>query len=148
MTLTWAVRLMYAGAAVTMLNVLPSFIYLDDLRQLMMDPAVSQNDPISPDENAVIMTVVLASMVFLSVITALLWVWMAAMNSCGRSWARVMSTAFFGVGSVLDLVTVVQQPRLFTILGAAILFAIGLAAVICLWQKESSTFYESRHYYR
>jgi hypothetical protein len=70
-----------------------------------------------------------------------LWLWMAWGNKRGRSWARMLSTAFFGMLTLyaaVGLVALPVAPKVVVILE----WAGGLAAIVFLWQRESS------HYYR
>ncbi|MCW2936699.1 MAG: hypothetical protein JWM19_7661 [Actinomycetia bacterium] len=69
-----------------------------------------------------------------------LWLWMAWKTRAGRNWARITSTVFFGLFSVpfvLGLFKLPAVPR-----GVVIIeWAVGLAALILLWQRESSQFF-------
>ena len=76
-------------------------------------------------------------------IVAGLWLWMAWKTGAGRSWARVLSTVFFGfmclglIGGIIGLA------------GGAVLafvctlaeWGVGLGALIHLWKRESSEFF-------
>ena len=70
-----------------------------------------------------------------------LWLWMAWANKRGRSWARIVSTVFFAIatlgliGSFAQANTIAS--RIITIVG----WAIGLAALVFLWQRQSSDYY-------
>ena len=83
-----------------------------------------------------------------------LWVWMARANKEGKSWARITSTVFIGIDSLIVLVLLAvllatlhsASPSVKTILllsglAGIVTWAIGLAAVILLWRRESSEYY-------
>ena len=92
-----------------------------------------------------------------------LWLWMAMMNKRGRSWARILSTAFFGCYcvSLIPLPLMVlwapgdgspspqraSQLIWYALLGfaapALLGWAISLATIVLLWQRESSEYYAS-----
>jgi hypothetical protein len=92
-----------------------------------------------------------------------LWLWMAMMNKRGRSWARILSTAFFGVYcvSLIPLPLIVlwapgdgnpspqkaSQLFWYALLGLAapvlLGWAISLATIVLLWQRKSSEYYAS-----
>jgi hypothetical protein len=72
-----------------------------------------------------------------------LWIWMAFMCKAGRSWARIVSTVFFGI-ETLELAVGSARTgsggavRIYGIL----IWLIGLAAIIFLWQRPSSEFFK------
>jgi hypothetical protein len=90
-------------------------------------------------------TSALASGILGGIIAGALWLWMAWKTGAGRAWARVLSCVFFGFQCLALL------GGLFSLLsnGAAVLgsvlslaeWGIGLAALILLWQPESSQFF-------
>src|SRR5262249_35417039 len=68
-----------------------------------------------------------------------LWLWMAWANKRGRSWARIVSTVFFGLLTlygVVGLVALPAAPEIVIILE----WSAGLAAVVFLWQRQSSDY--------
>jgi hypothetical protein len=139
-----AVRLMYAGAAGFPLWVLGINFW----------PTPSSEG--SPSAGAVILPYVLLVLP----VTAL-WLWMAMMNKRGRSWARILSTAFFGFYSLslIPLPLIVawapgdgspnphRDSQLFwyALLGIAVPvllgWAVSLATIVLLWQRKSSAYY-------
>lgn len=75
-------------------------------------------------------------------IAAGLWLWMAWANKRGRSWARILSTVFFGLLTLyaaVGLVALPAAPEIVIILE----WAAGLAAVVFLWQRQSSHYYKA-----
>lgn len=73
-----------------------------------------------------------------------LWCWMAWKNRQGRPWARVLSTVLFAImcldalGSLFAL-TLAPVPAIATIAE----WAAGLAAIIFIWNRESSRYYQA-----
>jgi len=66
-----------------------------------------------------------------------LWLWTAWGNKRGRPWARILSTVFFGLltlYAVAGLVALPAAPKVVIILE----WAVGLAAILFLWQRQSS----------
>ena len=88
---------------------------------------------------------------------AAVWLWMAQMNKRGRSWARIWSTIFFGIQTLMfgALVVVVAYLALLmatnvmtgNVLGLVICgilyWIVGLVAIVLLWRRQSSEFYAS-----
>jgi hypothetical protein len=95
-------------------------------------------------------TTAIASGIVSAMIGAGLWLWMAWKTGAGRNWARVLSTVFFGFSSLGLLVSIVA---VFAFSGVSVPglvlsfvlslagWGIGLAALILLWQPESSQFF-------
>jgi hypothetical protein len=76
-------------------------------------------------------------------IAAGLWLWMAWANKRGRSWARVLSTSFLGLltpYAAAGLVALPAAPEVVLILE----WAAGVAAVVFLWQPQSSHYFSAR----
>lgn len=69
-----------------------------------------------------------------------LWLWMASANKRGRPWARILSTVFFGLLTLYAVVGLVALPAAAEVV-LIIEWAAGLAAVIFLWQRQSSGYY-------
>jgi hypothetical protein len=77
-----------------------------------------------------------------------LWLWMAWKTGTGRDWARVLSAVFFGFLCVQFIVSLAVFASGKGTTGAAAVFIIvlvewvvGLAALVQLWQRESSEFF-------
>jgi hypothetical protein len=77
-------------------------------------------------------------------IVAGLWLWMAWKTGAGRSWARVLSTVFFGfmcLGLIIGLSQLSDGAVAFLFTLAE--WGAGLAAIIYLWKHESTVFFAS-----
>lgn len=70
-----------------------------------------------------------------------LWLWMAWKCAAGRSWARVLSTVFFGLATVATLA--LHPAGAWGLFGAILSWFIGLGAVILLWQRSSSSYFRA-----
>jgi hypothetical protein len=125
-----AVRLMYAGAAVTTLSLIISIISLAfigggaaRLRLL----GRSQSLPVA------ITVGIMGGLVLIA-----LWLWMARANGLGRNWARILSTVLFGLATLhlFDNKDVVQG------VFAVVTWLVGLAAVWLLWRPASNAFFK------
>ena len=132
-----AVKLMYAGAAVSTVN-------LVILLALTGDITVSQllNTPF--------ITVSIAW----SLAPLALWLWMARETGRGRNWARIVSTVLFGAAT-LDLTEVFGPPGIRLSLVPVIAgsptvpvlyWLVGLAVVWLLWRPASRAFFRPPGY--
>jgi hypothetical protein len=77
------------------------------------------------------------------VIGALIWLFIALNCKRGRNWARITGTVFFGIAT-LDTLFGFSEPygpgvKLFAVL----VWLIGLAVVILLWQGISSAYFKA-----
>jgi serine/threonine protein kinase len=69
-----------------------------------------------------------------------LWLWLASAARRGRGWARTVGTVFFGIDT-LGLLITLSRPGIGAAKGIGVaIWLIGLAAVIALWQRESSDY--------
>jgi hypothetical protein len=86
-------------------------------------------------------------LVAFSVISALigvaLWLWMARMNRVGKSWARVLGTVFFGLQTLLLVLGLGRAGAAAGSLFAFVPWLIGLGAVVFLWRRESTDYFNA-----
>ena len=135
-----AVKLMYAGAAVSTVSLVVSLVDISGtktaIRKARPTLTVAQVNQL----NTFIITLAIVS----GVIGVGLWLWMAKANGQGRNWARILSSVLFGLAT-LDMFGVLSQPK--TLLGLVfpvLTWLIGLGAVILLWRRDSSEFFKPR----
>ena len=135
-----AVRVMYVGLAASLLGIVVDLTTLSAARSeiLKRNPgytAVQLNNA----EHLEIGLFIAGGL-----IGAALWLWMAQSCRAGKSWARVVSTVFFGIDTLSVLVgaTAVQGGGLSRIYGFVV-WAIGLIAIILLWQRASSAYFRA-----
>jgi uncharacterized membrane protein YuzA (DUF378 family) len=137
-TVVNAVKLMYAGAAVSTVNLVILLALTVDIK----GSASWLNTPF--------ITVSIAW----SLAPLALWLWMARENGRGRNWARIVSTVLFGAAT-LDLTEVFGPPGIRLSLVPVIAgsptvpvlyWLVGLAAVWLLWRPASSAFFRPPGY--
>lgn len=131
-----AVRLMYAGAAVTVITLVLSLFTLGSLKTSIRD----NNPKLTPSQVSTDATTLEIGLVIYLLIGIALWLLTARMSRAGRSWARMLGTVLFAVDTLLLLFSVVQTGAagsLFSLLP----WVIGLAAVVFLWRRDSSEFF-------
>jgi len=142
-----AVKLMYAGAAVSIVSLIISLASIGDIKSYHLrwnDHSITaaQLSQWSP----LIITVAIVA----GLIVPALWLWMARTNGRGRDWARILSTVLFGLAT-LDLPTVFGTPIHFEV-GVTepgpvfvLTWLVGLAAVWLLWRPASAAFFKQRN---
>ena len=138
-----AVRVMYVGLAASLLGIVVDMTTLSATRSeiLKRNPGYTAAQLNSAEHLEI--GVFIAS----GLIGAALWLWMAQSCRAGKSWARVVSTVFFGIDTLSVLVgaSAVQGGGLSRIYGFVV-WAIGLTAVILLWQRSSSAYFRAPRY--
>ncbi len=85
-----------------------------------------------------------------------LWLWMAVANKAGKSYARILSTVFFGLGCLGLIVTLIVSILALSLVsgGWAVLIVlallievavvlVGLLAILLLWRPESGAYYNA-----
>ena len=157
-----AVKLMYAGAAVSAVTLIISLALVPGIKAALRTAHPSLTAAQVSDVN----TLITLAMVFGLVVIAL-WLWMARANGQGRNWARILSTVLFGLAT-LELIrvrpqypggylahfvigghgySVIHSVFAATVLGLIVpvlLWLTGLAAVWLLWRPASSAFFNGR----
>jgi serine/threonine protein kinase len=133
-----AVRLMYAGAAY-------SLVYA--IGVIAVAAAVIKKHPLLAATQAGSGHTTVGGVAFLAVIEAIitiaLWLWMASACRQGKKWARVTGTVLFGIYTLIML-GVVANPhsdiglaKVLTVVG----WLIACAAVVFLWRRQSSAYF-------
>jgi len=99
-----AVKLMYAGAAVSTINLIILLVYIGvDGVRWTAHPGVAAAQISQRKTLAITLTIVFG----LALIAV--WLWMARANGQGRNWARVLSTVLFGLAT-LNLTRAFRTP--------------------------------------
>jgi hypothetical protein len=132
-----AVKLMYAGAAVSTVSLIVSLVNISGtksaIRKARPTLTVTQVNQLN--------TFIIALALISGVVGIALWLWMARANSQGRNWARIVSTVLFCLAT-LDLVGVFSQPKtVLSLVFPVLTWFIGLGAVFLLWRRPSTAFF-------
>jgi hypothetical protein len=132
-----AVKLMYAGAAVSAISLIVTLLTIGGLKTAIRsrDPSFTQTQLHSAEVVAVTFAVILG------LIGIGLWIWMARANKAGKNWARITSTVFFGLDTLGLLASFGQAETLLGRLVSLVVWLIGLGAIVMLWRKESSGYF-------
>lgn len=138
-----AVRVMYVGLAVSLIGIVVDMTTLSSTRSeiLKRNPGYTATQ-LNTAEHVQIGVFIAGGL-----IGAALWLWMAQSCRVGKGWARVVSTVFFGIDTLSVLVgaAAVQGGGVSRIYGFVV-WAIGLVAIILLWQRASSDYFRAPRY--
>jgi hypothetical protein len=137
-----AVKLMYAGAAVSTVSLVISLLSIGDTKSAIRKARPSLTAAQVNQLNTFIITLAIVS----GVLGIAMWLWMARANGRGRNWARITSSVLFGLAT-LDLYGVLSQPK--TLIGLVfpvLTWLIGAATVYLLWRSESTEYFKPRRF--
>jgi hypothetical protein len=133
-----AVKLMYAGAAVSLVSLIISLSDISGTKAAIRKARPSLTAAQVSQLNGFIIGLAIVS----GLVGVGLWLWMSWANKGGKNWARIFSTVLFGLAT-LDLFGVFSQPK--TALGLIfplLTWLIGLGVIVLLWRPDSSRFFK------
>jgi hypothetical protein len=148
-TVRAAVKLIYAGAAVSTVNLILLMALIGDARAYH----AMLGYHLTAAQVSRLTTLFITVAILWALVPIALWLWMARACGRGRNWARIVSTVLFGVAT-LDL-TGAFGPRGFrvslvlTVFGptiAVLYWLVGLAVVWLLWRPSSKAFFRPPGY--
>ncbi len=139
-----AVRLMWAGAVVSVLSVIASMGTYGSFKIRMAEQMRDADPEITDDLIDTAVAVGITFAVAMGVLGAAVWLWMALKNRQGRAWARIVASVLGGLNAVFFAVGLAgeQYDSLSLVLSAIQLF-VAAAILALLWRKESTAFYEA-----
>jgi hypothetical protein len=140
-----AVKLMYAGAAVSTVELIIG------LALIIVDTKAAARGRFLGHSLAAQKPLIITVWIAFSLVVIALWLWMARADGQGRNWARILSTVLFGLAT-LQLRGDFTQPVSHAGFGATALYyggtalfiaawLVGAAAVWLLWRPASSAFF-------
>jgi hypothetical protein len=133
-----AVKLMYAGAAVSTVSLIISLADIGGSKAAIRKARPSLSTAQVNQLNTFIVTLAIVS----GLVGIGLWLWMARANGQGKSWARILSTVLFCLAT-LDLVGVFSEPKTaLSLIFPILTWLVGLGAVYLLWRPESTAFFK------
>jgi hypothetical protein len=134
-----AVRLMYAGAAVTLVSLVISLATINSLRTALLTARPNLSA-------AAVHSFIVAAIAYDAIsalITVGLWVGMAITNRAGAYWARIVASALFAVNTVFIAIGFVHPAFSAGRAITWVIWLIGLGALILLWRRDSNEFFNA-----
>ena len=143
-TVRAAVRIMYAGAAVSTVYLILLLALIGDIKVRHATPGHSLTAAEVSTLNPLVITQYIAS----GLVQSALWLWMARANGQGRNWARSLSAVLFGLATLNlaafgtpgireSLVPIAFGPIL-----PVLTWLAGLAAMWQLWRPASTAYFK------
>jgi len=135
-----AVQVMYVGAAASLIGIIIDMTTLSSTKSEI----IRRNPNLTATQVANAEHVAIGLFIVSGLLGAGLWVWVAQMSKAGRNWARIVGTVLFAIDTISVFAGAATVPgggatRIYSIL----VWLIGLAAVILLWQRASSDYFRS-----
>jgi hypothetical protein len=138
-TVRTAVRLMYAGAVLSAVDLIITLATVGKARSLLRAA--------HPGWSAARLTTTVHSEVAYFVVTWLLtiglWIVMAKTNQAGRGWARIVATILFVVSTLNFAVSVSQPTSAIYKVVLIPMWLVGAAAAVLLWRPATSEYIRS-----
>jgi len=143
-----AVKLMYAGAAVSTVSLIISLADISGTKAAIRKARPSLTAAQVSQLNTFIISLAIVS----GLIGIGLWLWMAWANNKGKNWARILSTVLFGWATLqvfsafaaLPVIHVVPGVEVPGLLGGLLTWLLGGAAVWLLWRPDFSAFFTAQ----
>jgi hypothetical protein len=133
-----AVRLMYAGAVLSLLWTLLVLPQRDVLRDALTD----QNLDITEGEIDTLINTMMGAMIVIGLFAVGLWILMARTNRDGKAWARVVATILGALGILIGLLGLLRADSIGLIMNLALVVLAGWILVL-LYRRESSDYYNA-----
>jgi hypothetical protein len=135
-----AVKLMYAGAGLTAVELIVYLATIGSLRNAIHKafPTYSAARVHQVEVSSIVFTIVIL------IIAIGLWIWMARASAAGRSYARIVGSVFFGLNTLNVLLQLARPHASVALIVILLVWLAGLGAVIMLWRKESGAYFSQR----
>jgi hypothetical protein len=135
-----AVKLMYAGAALSLLGLILGLATVGSLKA-----DIHKASPkLTPTQVHSAEIVSIALVVVVGVVAIGLWLWMARASLSGRNYARITGTVLFGIYTLLLLSSLRRPGFALDLIFSVLQWLAGLGAVIMLWRRQSGEFFSPR----
>ena len=139
-TVRRAVNLMYAGAALSAIEIIIGLFTVGSLKSAIR----SRYPNYSASQIHTAQVAALTVAVVVGLLGVGLWIWMARANLAGRTWARIVATVLFAINTIDLLAAIVQPHSVVSLVLAVLVWLVGLGAIFMLWQRESSAYFQAR----
>ena len=137
-----AVKLMYAGAVLSVIGLIVTLLSLSSLRSELRDEIARSNPDFTTQDLDNLYHVTVGVAVVFGLIGTALWLWMAWKNGQGRRWARIVATVLGGLNLISSILTIAAGSSLaISEILTVINLILAIVILVLLWRKDSSAFY-------
>jgi hypothetical protein len=140
---------MYAGAALSAISAILVIVVSSTIKNAIIKAANKANATNASEGKKTLTATQIHDVANVVVVIALvilligvaLWLWMAWANGRGSNWARIVATVLFGLNTIYLVLVVARAgtSTLFVALG----WLVGLGAIIMLWQRDSTAYFQA-----
>jgi hypothetical protein len=135
-----AVKLMYAGAVASLIGIVVDLATLSATKSAMKNRFPN----LTPDQLTAQQLPLIVGWIVGGLVGAALWIILARAGQRGRRWARITGTVLFGIATVEAFGSLVVPEAALVKVFWFVVWLIGLASVVFLWQRSSSAFFTGR----
>jgi hypothetical protein len=143
-----AVWLMYGGAVLSAISAILVLALSSSIRNAEGKALRNGNQTLRNEGKKVLTaaqihsveSVTIGIIVFVLLVGVALWVWMAWANGRGRNWARIMASVLFALNTIYLALSVSRAG--FSVIFVGLGWLLGLGAIVLLWRKESSYYFQ------
>ncbi|MGO9080123.1 MAG: hypothetical protein ACLQDY_13930 [Streptosporangiaceae bacterium] len=141
-SLQTAVKLMYAGAALSVIELVLSLFTISAVRTAIKTAKTAK--PLTHTQINDLVAFTVGFDVLISLVGIGLWLWMAWACGHGRGWGRVVSSVLFGLNTLFILLAVARPHASLGLVLSLLVWLAGLGAIVLLWQRDSSRYFAAR----
>jgi hypothetical protein len=139
-----AVKLMYAGAGLSALSLIIGLATVGSLKNAIRQAAINNHKPLTTSQLHTAEVAGVAIIVILGLIGIGLWLWMARTNGAGKMWARVVASVLFGLSTISAFYSLARPNSAAEKIFEILVWLIGLGAIVLLYQRDSTAYYNSQ----
>jgi hypothetical protein len=132
-----AVKLMYAGAVASLIGIVVDVSTLNATKSAMNNRFPN----LTPDQVTAQELPLIVGWIVGGLVGAALWIILAQASLRGRNWARITGTVLFGIATVEAFGSLLVPEAALVKVFWFVVWLIGVAAVVHLWQRSSSAFF-------
>lgn len=138
-----AVLLMKVGAGLSLLGLVLSFASRGSIRSAVEDASATGDTQLTASQIDAAVGLASGVGIFFGLVGVGLWLWMASANGKGRSWARIVATAFYVISVLSFFFSFLQPGALLSRLVSLVSVALGGYIIFLLFRPESSAYYQA-----
>ena len=143
-----AVRLMWAGAALSVVSLLVGLLSLGSIKNNIRD-SLDDNGSYTQSDLDTAYHVAVVTLIVVGIVGIAVWLWMARANGEGRRAARIIASVLGGLNILSFLLMLAQgQATSIEVLFQAVSVVLAISILFLLWRRESTDFYNARSHRR
>jgi hypothetical protein len=143
-SIVFAARAMYAGMTASLIGIVIDLLTLSATKSKIRSASPS----LTPAQVTSTEHLLVGAFIAGGLIGAALWLWIAQSSRAGKSWARVVGTVLFGIDTLEQIAGAATPQSGGVRIFAIIVWLIGLAAIVFLWQRPSTEYFRGTRRYQ